>query len=246
MTHANGLVSAKKGCWGWLGGMMLVVVLVAAIMVPVWYTLRDFPIRSVRIAGTLKHVDQAALEQVISTHLDGGGLFGIDVDAVRSAVQRLPWVREASVRRIWPDSLHIAVVERRATARWGRHQLMEADGTLFRAAGDAASELAELEGPPGSALQVLARYRVLQRLLTPLEGRIEHLALNARGTWRGRLDTGMVMVFEDSLKEARLRQFVEVAAKVIRPRLNDIKQVDLRYVNGFAVRWKTQPQQVSG
>lgn len=245
MTRANRLTAWKRGYWGSLGGMVMVLLFIGATMLPVWYALRELPIRSVWIAGTLQHIDRAVLEQVINARLEGG-FFGVNVDAVRTAVQRLPWVREVSVRRIWPDSLHIAVVERMAAARWGRDQLMEADGTVFSPERGVASELAELEGPPGSALRVLARYRGLQRLLAPLEGRIEHLALNARGTWRGRLDTGLVMVFEEGLEQARLRQFVKVASKVLRPRLDDVKQVDLRYVNGFAVRWKMQPQQVSG
>lgn len=245
MTLANPQTGSKGRYWRWLGGIMAVLLVIGATILPMRYALREMPIRSVRIVGVLQHVDRAALEQVINTRLDGG-FFGVDVEAVRTAVERLPWIREASVRRIWPDSLHLAVVERVAVARWGEHQLIEADGTVFRPDRDVSSELAELEGPPGSALQVLVRYRLLQRLLAPLKRRIEQLALNARGTWRGQLDTGMVLVFEEGLAEARFRHFAKVAAKVLSPRLNDVKQVDLRYANGFAVRWKRQPQQVSG
>lgn len=237
--------SAPRGYWRWLGGLLVVLLATGATISAARYALRELPIRSVRIAGVLQHVDRAALEQVIDTRLHGG-FFGVDVEAVRAAVQRLPWIREASVRRIWPDSLHIAVVERVAVARWGAHELMEADGTLFRPERRVSNVLAELDGPPGSALQVLVRYRALQRLLAPLEGRIERLALNPRGTWRGRLDTGMVLVFEEGLEEARFRHFAKVASQLLSPRLNDVKQVDLRYANGFAVRWKRQPQQVSG
>jgi cell division protein FtsQ len=245
MTSANRLRAGTRRYGGALGGTVLVLFFIAATMLSVKYALPEFPIRSVRIVGALQHIDRAVLEQAINTRLDGG-FFGANVDAVRNAVERLPWVREASVRRIWPDSLHIAVVERIPAARWGADQLIEADGTVFSPERGVASGLTELEGPPGSARRVLARYRGLQRLLAPLEGRIEHLALNARGTWRGRLDTGMVMVFEEGLEKARLRRFVKVASKVLRSRLDDVKRVDLRYANGFAVRWKMQPQQVSG
>ena len=245
MTGADRSTDSKERPRGSFGVMVMLLLGVGATLLPLGYALRELPIRSVRIAGELQHVERTVLEEVINRHLDGG-FFAVNVDTVRRTVERLPWVREASVRRIWPDSLHIAVVERRPAARWGRHQLLEADGTVFSPQRGESKGLAELEGPSGSARRVLARYRMLQRLLAPIEGRVEHLALNARGTWRGRLDTGMVMVFEEDLEEARLRQFVRVASKLLRPRLNDVKQVDLRYVNGFAVRWKTQPQQVSG
>lgn len=245
MIYADRLATSKGRGGGALGGMVMVLFVIGVMMVSVGYALRDLPIRSVRIAGTLQHIDRTALERLINARLDGG-FFDVDVDGVRKAVEQLPWVRDASVRRVWPDSLHVAVVERTAAARWGRDQLIESDGTVFSPNGGGSRGLARLEGPPGSAHRVLARYRLLQRLLAPLEGHLEHLVLNARGTWRGRLDTGMTMVFEEGLKETRLRQFVEVASKVLGPRLGEVMQVDLRYVNGFAVRWKAQRQQVNG
>lgn len=241
---AQPLPGARRRNWRRLSDLLLMLLLAAIAMLAVWYVLRDLPIRSVRIAGTLEHVDRATLEGVINRRLHGG-FFGVDVEAVRRAVQGVSWVKEASVRRIWPDSLHVAVVERQAAARWGEHELLEADGSVFRPEGGARPALAELLGPPGAAARVFARYRALQRQLAPLQRRLERLALNERGTWRGQLDTGMVMIFEDSLGEAQLRQFVEVASKVLRARLDEITQVDLRYANGFAVRWKTKPQQVS-
>lgn len=245
MTRVRRGAGAGSGYRVWAGVMLTVLLIAGATSLAFRHVMDVLPIRSVRIVGILEDAHRAALEQVVDSRLEGG-FFSVDVEAVRTAVQALPWVKAVSVRRMWPDSLHIAVVERAAVARWGAHQLIEADGTVFSLDRDPPRDLVELEGPPGSALQLLGRYRELQQLLVPLAARVEHLALDARGTWRGRLNGGMVLIFEEGLQESRLRHFAKVASHVLGPQLDQIKQVDLRYANGFAVRWKMQPEQVNG
>lgn len=230
--------------WRWVITVLVLSMLIGAAR-PIWQAVREAPIRSVRIAGALQHTDRNVLEQAISALLRDG-FFGVDVTAVRQAIERLAWVKEASVRRIWPDSLHVAVIEREATAYWGSHQLLESDGTLFSPEGGGPSDLVKLDGPPGTADEVLARYRVLQRLLRPLGRAVARLTLNPRGVWRAELDNGTSLVFEEGLAVKRLRQFAQVASAAFGEGLEAVARVDLRYANGFAVRWKAQPKQVSG
>ena len=88
------------------------------------------PITSVRIAGEFVNVSRVEMQQLIDEFLPSG-FFELDVGAVRRKAREIPWVRRISVRRIWPDSLHVAVVERVAVARWNDEALLEADGTRF-------------------------------------------------------------------------------------------------------------------
>jgi cell division protein FtsQ len=74
------------------------------------------PITSVRIAGEFINVSRAEMQQLMDKFLPSG-FFELDVAAVRREAQGIPWVRRISVRRIWPDSLHVAVVERVAQPR---------------------------------------------------------------------------------------------------------------------------------
>jgi cell division protein FtsQ len=47
-----------------------------------------------------------------------GNFFTVNLDAVRAAFEKLPWVRKAEVRRRWPDGLELAIEEHVAAARW--------------------------------------------------------------------------------------------------------------------------------
>ena len=213
---------------------------------PVAQRLGGHAVNSVRVAGEFKHVSRNALEQVVADQITKG-FFEVDVEAVRVASRALPWVREASVRRVWPDSLHVAIVEREPVARWNDETLMELDGALFQPHGKADKlNLPGLYGPAESEREVLAAHGRFRAVLGPLGGGIESLRLLERGGWRLTLANGTILVLADGQDGATLKGFARAAAKEIAEHLDQIEQVDLRYAGGFAVRLKQVPEQGSG
>ena len=60
-----------------------------------------------------------------------GGFFQVDIAAVRESALSVPWVRDVSVRRVWPGELHVTVVEDRPIARWAGGGLVTDRGTLL-------------------------------------------------------------------------------------------------------------------
>jgi cell division protein FtsQ len=222
------------------------LVALAAAALPIVQRLDGHAVNSVRVAGEFKHVSRYALEQVVADQITKG-FFEVDVEAVRAASRALPWVREASVRRVWPDSLHVAIVEREPVARWNDETLMEADGSLFQPYGKATElNLAKLYGPPQSEREVLAAHDRFRTVLGPLGGGIESLRLLERGGWRVMLVNGTTLVLADGQDAATLKRFARAAAKEIAEHLDQIEQVDLRYAGGFAVRLKQVPEKGSG
>ncbi len=199
------------------------------------------PISSVRIAAEFRHLDRGELEAAIEPHL-GNSFFGVDVDAVRRAASTLPWVREASVRRVWPGSIHIAIVEREAAYRWGDKGLLEADGTLFTpTTREGFDDLPLLSGPDDAHAQVVALYGELTALLTPIGQRLRSLEQNARGAWRAQLSGGIELILGREPGHAALNRLARAFPAVLAGQQERIEAIDLRYANGFAVRWKTPP-----
>ncbi|NIR28602.1 MAG: cell division protein FtsQ/DivIB [Gammaproteobacteria bacterium] len=223
--------------WGSIG----VLTLALGVLAATGYLLRDlasWPVRSVRVAGDFEHLSRAALEEVIGGRA-GQGFFQIDLDEVRRAALGLPWVKDVSVRRVWPDSLHVAVIEREAVARWGDDGLIDADGEVFQPArvpGD--PELPVLRGPRGSHETLLRRYREFTRALAPAAASIRELTWDARGAWRLRLARGMALVLGREPSLDHLDRFARVLGTALEERGAQIERVDLRYASGFAVHWR--------
>lgn len=202
----------------------------------------NMPLRSVQVEGEFRKLNAEELQHAVA-EAARGGFFTVNVDAVRRAAESLPWVASARVRRVWPDALQLHVVEQRAAARWGEAGLLNMRGQLF--APDAASipaRLPRLSGPEESRRRVMEAYITMTAVLQPLGQRVAELHLDPRRSWLLRLDSGVELRLGSVNEIARLERFVRVYPTVFAARQAELNKVDLRYSNGFAVRWDRSPE----
>lgn len=222
-----------------LGGVMMAAL---ALVAGGALVARDgFPFRTLRIEGVFEHVSAGQVAGVVAPYA-AAGFFATDVAAIKQALEALPWVSAAAVRRIWPDVLHVTLVEQTALARWGEEGLVNPQGEVFfpspGEAGEAGQgDLPVLAGPSlRAAPQVVERYRGLSRVLRPLGLGIRRLSMDARHSWQLTLSDGSRLILGRGETEARLRRFVRFYPGLAREG-NAAAIVDLRYTNGFAVLW---------
>lgn len=236
MWHKPRLMLAAADLLWIAGGLML-----AAAAVVAFARLPILPIRQVVVTGELREVQRADVEQALSGLR--GNLVSVSLDGVRAALEKLPWVRRAEVRRKWPGTLELTLHEHRPVARWGdgAQQLVNAEGEVFYATGSArAATLPVFAGPLGSAPEILARYDEVRRLLAPTGRTARQLTLTPRLAWQVRLDDGLALELgreqaKSPIRE-RLARFVEVYPAAVATRQPKPQVADLRYPNGFVLR----------
>jgi cell division protein FtsQ len=171
--------------------------------------------------------------------------FTVDLADVRQGFEGVPWVRHASVRRIWPNRLLVQIEEHRALAYWQDAQLLNTFGEPFTAnlgEAEAAGHLPRLDGPEGSHLQVLRRFDDLQRWSADSGRHLVALKLSSRHSWSAELDDGVELVIgrEQAVSvEERVRRWAIAYPKVMDQLASKPDWFDLRYPNGFAVRAAT-------
>lgn len=198
-----------------------------------WLLLAEhFPLTRVELTGNLKNTTQAELEAALPRV--GGNFFAADLAALRAGVERLPWVRRVSVRRVWPGRLEVWVEEHVALARWGDDALVNTYGERFFA--KTREVLPAFVAPAGTSGELARRYRRFAEIAAPLGTGIERVVLTQRHAWQLRLGDGLhLMLGRDADQaEMRLRRFVETYPSVERRKKHEY--VDLRYPNGFALR----------
>jgi len=198
-----------------------------------------FPIRQVEINGEFRHLSPAALQSV-AEDVVRGGFFNVNVEAVRRAVLREPWVREVTVRRVWPQSLNLQVQEQQAVARWGDAGLLNAEGRVFRP--DPAtfpSGLPILTGPAGTEHLMLERFRYVEQVFAGQGLQLAALTLSERRAWSLDLATGPDVILGRTQFVARVQGFAAAARRELAGRMDALRVVDMRYTNGFAVQWNT-------
>ena len=191
------------------------------------------PLRDIQVTGDVAHVTHEQVEAVVTRELRGN-FFTVDLAQARAAFEKLPWVRKVNVRRQWPDRLEFAVEEHRPLARWGSTALVSAQGEVFEAAIN--TTLPVLQGPEGTAPEVVSRYQAFQLALEPVGKHIVHMTLSARRAWVLKLDDGMVLELGRDNLDSRLGGFVAAYERTVARLPQPSTYIDLRYTNGFAVR----------
>ena len=81
---------------------VLAVMVALGVAVPIVAGVVTLPVRSVQISGEFARVSKADIERAVAPLLVSG-LFRVDVEALRRTTLAVPGVREATVRRVWPD-----------------------------------------------------------------------------------------------------------------------------------------------
>lgn len=199
----------------------------------------DQPIETINIVGRFQRVQPVDVEQAVRGRVRAVGLIGVNLGAIRHAVETLPWVDKASVERAWPRGLRVTVVEQVAAARWGANGILNSRGELFMSeTRHIPTELPRLSGPAGSERKVAQRYLAAQGRLVEAGMRITSLRLDARGAWEIDLDNGVMIRLGRKQVDERFERFVLAGLRLVAQRGGDIRYVDMRYTNGFAVGWR--------
>jgi cell division protein FtsQ len=216
-----------------LSGLVLAVLLVVGLSV--WRQL-DQPLRSVRVQGPLSDAEQRAITDVVSQSLKDGVL-SVDLAELTERIRELSWTRSVQVRRVWPDALMIQVEKESVVAIWGGTGYLTSAGRVVQLA-DAVIAVPFLCAAMSTPRQAMEMYQMLELRVNTVGLSIARLEENALGEWLMGFDGGMTVALGNEAVTDRLARFLLAYRRALRERADDIAHVDVRYINGLAVRWK--------
>lgn len=162
-------------------------------------------------------------------------LLSFDTRAAQERIEALPWIRQATISRILPDRVEIAVTERAPFAVWHRPDgayLIDRSGReLGPVAADAVAGLPHVSGAgaPADAARLLA---VVDRY-PAVSSRLERADRIGDRRWTLRLNGGLVVHLPEQGEDYALRQLVRLDASGEARRFSEI---DLRVAGRMRVR----------
>ncbi len=204
----------------------------------------DQPIAKVGISGELNYSSKQTVEQRIAPFTDNSSFFSLDLAGMRGALEDMPWIANAEVRRIWPDQLQIQLHEYLPIARWGEEALLNNQGEAFVPRELSSYQyLPQLYGPERAKQRIMQHYQILSQMLRPLGFSIQRLELRERGSWFVSLGSGEaghsieLLLGRDDVVE-KVHRLVAIYNKALKSQVANIERIDLRYANGLAVAWR--------
>jgi cell division protein FtsQ len=205
-----------------------------------WYgfdAISSQPIGSVVFAGDLTRIARADLE-AFARSVQGAAPSAATLGAVREAARKIPWVRDASVRRRFPDTIEITLEAHEPLARWNEASLVSVRGDVFKADFDAI--LPRFKGPEGAAAQMAREFPAIRGAVEPLASAINEIRLSPRGAWQVVLDSGLALDLGRGDVQPRLVRFIAVWPQIASQGV-EMRHADLRYANGFALTGAPAP-----
>jgi cell division protein FtsQ len=200
----------------------------------------SFAVRSLSFEGEFRQVDQQTLTAAVIESVRGN-FYLLNLDGIRERARTVPWVHDVTVRRRWPDGVHIRFSEQQLVARWGKNGWVNAQGEYVNLQGrEGPAGLPLLVGPEGLQGRVLEHYRKLNEILAPAQLHVAALTLTDRHSWNIVLHNGLVLTLGREAPEPKVERFARIYPGTLSAQAARAKRVDLRYTNGFSVEWSNR------
>lgn len=194
-----------------------------------------FGIERVTISGI---ANLSEIEVLVAAGIDPRvSLAFFDADEARRKLEDMPMIREASVRKLYPDGVSIALKEREPFALWqskGDLFLIAADGTVIDRMDDGRFANLPLVVGPGANLKA-RDYVALLGQAGKLAPRIRAASLVAGRRWNFKLDNGLDIRLPETGAGEALKRLVDLD-RDFRVVEKDLLAIDLRQPDRVTVR----------
>jgi cell division protein FtsQ len=201
---------------------------------------KSVPLSALVLTGDHTHITFDKIRDVLINQEDRLNFFTVEIAQIQKELEEMPWVYSASIRKRWPETLKIHVVEQSIVATWNDIALLNRFGEIVNASPDTTVEkYVSLHGNNNQAGEVLNTYMKLHQLLRVNEFVIDNLTSDQRQSTSLRLENGIILRLGKEQKLDRIQRFLTVYPLIDKKyNVNKIDYIDLRYDTGFAVGWK--------
>ena len=236
---SNGL-SKKQIPWRSLAWIVFVALPLAFVVVAYQWIQNpeNLTITTVEVSGDFKVLNQAQLSPVIKPYTKTN-LYLLDAKALEEAIEDHPWVSSASMTKVWPDKLVVKIFEQKPVAYWGKDKMLAENGEIINASiEDKKGLLPVLYSPDDKGREMATSFLKIRRWMKGFPLKIVEFKKDTRGSWKIKLENGITLKIGRDYQERRVRRFMVGYQQGLANVMKQISSVDLRYTNGFAVKWK--------
>jgi len=232
----------------WISFFIFVVLIYAVqntfFKVKNWLTdEQSLPLTSLILTGELRHITEQVVTDILVEQETRLNFFTVEIAEIQKKLEDKPWVYSASIRKHWPDTLKIHIVEQTILASWNQKALLNRFGEIVNVVPSLDDEYVALYGEDEKSEEVLNTYVQLNQLLKPSQYRIASLSSDKRNSSELVLKNGITLKLGKEQKLERIQLFLKAFPRIAKKyEIKTVDYVDLRYDTGLAIGWKKTQQ----
>ncbi len=226
---------AAATAWGWKTGSFARAADASREALLTATAALGFEVREVFVVGRVQTPRTQLLKALGANR--GSAILGVDLTAARQRIIALPWVSDASVERVLPDTVVIRIIERKPVALWQRHgtfTLVDAAGETIAGADAAAFNTLLVivgEGAPERAV-ALREMLAGEETIGP---RVKGAVWVGRRRWDLALEGGITVRLPDHDPTGALHRLAAYQ-RVHRLLERGVQTIDLRLADRVVIR----------
>ena len=214
----------------------MTILLMASLMSGVIKS-NHWEVSNIKLDAEFRRVNSEQIRVIVAAYPERS-FFKIKADVIRNNLNTIPWVKKVTVNKKWPDSLIIKLIEHKAVAVWNDNQLLNNHGEIFIVDSiDDLSSLPKIEGKDTQSQLIWDHFNRYSDIIKRTGYDIRSTKVSNRGGWDLYLSNGINLKLGSQQIDAKLIRLIDTWTKLAN--LNDEmpETIDLRYTNGYAVKW---------
>jgi cell division protein FtsQ len=213
---------------------------ITLVMVNKFTDENEMPLTSLLLTGQHPHVFAEDVKNILVNQPTNLNFFTLEIEEIQKELERLPWIYSVSIRKRWPDTIKIHIVEQAAVAKWnGRALLNRFSDILAVEPSSVEEDLVDLYGDDKNPQETLDIYNKIYQLIKVSKFNIVILKNDNRNSTTLQLKNGIVLRLGREQKLDRIQRYLAIIPLLERKyNINEIDYIDMRYDTGFSVGWK--------
>ena len=189
----------------------------------------------VRVEGDLSDTERMIVVSVVNEAMSTGD--AINPSDLQARIADIDWIRAVTVRRNWPNSVHVAVNRELPTVRWGFDGYLNGKGDVLSMAEKYQRNLPLVNATSSDSVASMRLFKTFSTVVGRSGLRIVELDESSVAGWTVTFDNGLSVVTGKTDVLNRLRRFVCVYEEVLQGNEDHVVKADARYPSGVAIEW---------
>ena len=190
-----------------------------------------YPIEEVEITSTTSNYDTEKINDVVAS-IQGQDLLSLDLSDIKRIIRSDDWIRDVEIKKSFPDTLEIILIPQQPLAIYNS-KIMMMDGTVIGAP-SLTLDLPIIIDHTNDSLSSMNTMILTDKLLQKIDLDIKKVEIHDSLI---KVFTSTNMLISDRVNyELNLNRLVISFQDLKKLFKREIKSIDMRYSNGFAIK----------